>query len=108
MVLFKSLAAAATAATAIGTCLSDRVAGDLTRKLSPNKFQSTFLEFHIRAKPFTRNSSTHNINDICKPYIEKKIFEAFKQVFEHHSKKKKLPKYNQSNTLNNTFDSYLN
>lgn len=55
MALFKSLAAAAdAAAAAIGTCLSDRVAGDLTRKLSPNNFQSTFLGFHIPAKPFLR------------------------------------------------------
>jgi hypothetical protein len=61
MALFKSLAAAA-AAAAIGTYLSDRVAGDLTRKLSPDNFQSTFLGFHITAKPFTRNSSNHNIN----------------------------------------------
>ena len=54
MALFKSLAAAATAAAAMGSYLSDGVAGDLTRKLSPNNFQSTFLGFHIPAKPFLR------------------------------------------------------
>ena len=51
MALFKSLAAAAIAghrraAATIGTYLSDRVAGDLTRKLFPDNFQSTFLGFH--------------------------------------------------------------